>query len=70
MYATLFSNEHTRLCLICLFVLGFTVDNGGSQKTESVGDEKRGILKYYLYVLVLIIYIINPAITKINIIFG
>ena len=31
MYITLFTNEHTRLHLICWF--GFAVDNGGSHKT-------------------------------------
>ena len=36
MYITLLTNEHTRLRLNCLF--GFTIDNGGSQKTEILGN--------------------------------
>ena len=44
MYITLFTNEHTRLRLICLF--GFTVDNGGSPKTKRISN-KISVLKYY-----------------------
>ena len=58
MYMTLSTKEHTRLHLIFLFDI--TVDNGGSQKTERIGNtwpiqsDKRGALKYYKYFLVAI----------------
>ena len=35
-YDVVYTNEHTRLRLISLFV--FTVDNGDSQKTERIVD--------------------------------
>ena len=36
MYITLFTNETCAFRLICFFC--FTVDNGGSQKTEIIGN--------------------------------
>ena len=36
MYITLFTNETFAFSLICFF--GFTVDNGGSQKTEKINN--------------------------------
>ena len=55
MYIMLSTNEHTRLRLICLF--GFTVDNGGSQKTERIVNtwriqlDKRDILLKVLFII-------------------
>ena len=36
MYCTLFTNEHARVWLTCLF--GFTVDDMGSQKTKQISN--------------------------------
>ena len=58
MYITMYTNETCAFRLICFF--GFTVDNGGSQKTERIGNigwfnfYKRGVLKYYLKTIVAI----------------
>ena len=68
MYHTLFTNENCVFRLICFFA--FTVDNGGSQKTEIIGNLTNSFSQTQCTIInkkfAAIIYIINVAKTKID----